>query len=71
MTDSLLPFTCRYVAMLRGVHDAVKQNLKGKPSMIYVPLTRMWTASPWCPGPKWGRRCNFGAVNVLRLLWQK
>ena len=22
-------------------------------AQIYVPIDRMWTASPWCPGPKY------------------
>lgn len=40
----------RYVKMMSAVHGAIKQNLYGKPSLIYVSIDRMWTASPWCPG---------------------
>ena len=68
-TEQAAVYIGRYVAMLKGVHEAVRSHLAGRPSMIWVPLTRMWTASPWCPGPRWGRRCNFGAGNVLTQLW--
>ncbi|KAK9813417.1 hypothetical protein WJX73_007443 [Symbiochloris irregularis] len=61
----------RYVLMLKAVHDAVAQNLPNQPTMVYVPMTRMWTASPWCPGPRWSSRCNIGASNFLNLLWSK
>ena len=61
----------RYVSMLQTTHDAIQRNLKGQPSMVYVSTDRMWTASPWCPGPRWGStRCPFGTGNLLAGIWQ-
>lgn len=40
-------YVARYVALMRGAHDAIARNLAGKPSMMYVSTDRMWTATPW------------------------
>ena len=43
-------YVARYVAMMRGAHNAIANNLANQPSMMYVSTDRMWTSSPWCPG---------------------
>ncbi|KAK9787472.1 hypothetical protein WJX73_006388 [Symbiochloris irregularis] len=61
----------RYVAMLQGTHNAIARNLRGQPTMMYVSTDRMWTSSPWCPGPKWaGVRCPLGTGNLLAGIWK-
>lgn len=61
----------RYVAMLQGTHSAIARNLRGQPTMMYVSTDRMWTSSPWCPGPKWaGNRCPLGTGNLLAGIWK-
>ena len=61
----------RYVAMMRATHNAIERNLKGQPSMMYVSTDRMWTSSPWCPGPRWASpRCPLGTGNLLAGIWR-
>ena len=50
----------RYTKMMAAVHDAIKMNLYGNSSMLYVSTDRMWTASPWCPG-RMSRHANHHA----------
>ena len=64
-------YVARYVAMMNLTHNAIALNLKGLPSMMWVSTDRMWTASPWCPGPKWGAtRCPLGTSNLLAGIWK-
>ena len=60
----------RYVDMMRLTHDAIARNLAGQPSMMYVSTDRMWTATPWSPGPRWGSRCPLGTSNLLQGIWK-
>jgi hypothetical protein len=59
----------RYVDLLTTAHQAIARNRVGMPTMLYVSTDRMRTASPWCPGPKWGSRCPLGTVNLLNGIW--
>jgi hypothetical protein len=59
----------RYIDLFTTAHRAIAHNRVGKPTMMYVSTDRMWTASPWCPGPKWGSRCPLGTVNLLNGIW--
>ncbi|KAK9787465.1 hypothetical protein WJX73_000506 [Symbiochloris irregularis] len=70
-TPQATVYVARYVAMMKGAHDSIARNLKGQPSMLYVSTDRMWTASPWCPGPRWGSRCPLGTVNLLNGIWKQ
>jgi hypothetical protein len=55
----------RYVDLMTTAHRAIAQNRPGIPTMLYVSTDRMWTETPWCPGPNWGSRCPLGTVNLL------
>ena len=55
----------RYVDLITTAHRAIAHNRAGIPTMLYVATDRMWTATPWCPGPRWGSRCPLGTVNLL------
>ena len=60
----------RYAQMLRMAHAAIARNVGSWPTMLYVPLDRIWSVPDICPGKQWPSWCNLGVEQFLTLLWQ-
>ena len=60
----------RYAQMLRMAHASIARNAGSLPTMLYVPLDRIWSVPDTCPGEQWTSWCPLGVKQFLTLLWQ-